>query len=673
MRRLFVLTALIGLGLAGMAGGSGPVSVLAQPVFRGTEIFPPEEFAARRDKVMAAIGDSVAIVLGTTEPPGEMPFRQNSQFFYLTGVTEPRASVVIDGRAKTTTVFLQPKTARQDDSQYGKGMSPGADAARALGVAAAIDRAQFTDAINAVVAAGRVVYTPFAAEVLGSQSQGDPTRLWNANRQDPWDGRDSREATFIAKLKAAGPSLEIKNLDPIVNALRAVKSPREIQVIREATNITGLAIMAAMRESRPGLHEYELQAPAEYVFTKHGAIGAAYFALIATGPNTYYTHYNRNTSVLADGDLVQFDYAPDYKYYQSDVTRVFPANGKFTPRQREMYGIYLKLYQAVLGSIEVHKRPADVIKAAVVKMDAIMASYPFTDARIKTAATNFVANYRRQQDTARSLGHNVGMEVHDVGGLQADTLEPGRVFTIEPQFRIEEEHLGIRLEDMILITETGVENLSAFVPIEIDDIERWMATRNAALVPVRLVTPFGDIDVALDAERAPITTANFLKYVDRGLYDGGRFHRTTRPDTYHPILPNRPPFLIIQGGIRPGVRAGIPPIPLERTSATGIHHGPGVISMARSGPDTATSDFFITLDDQPSLDFGAKRFDDGQGAAAFGHVTAGLDVVRTINEQPTSSRQPSADNPLAHTQNLTPTVAITRACRIGPATPSKGC
>jgi Xaa-Pro aminopeptidase len=667
MRRLFVLTALIGLGLAGMAGGSGPVSVLAQPVFRGTEIFPPEEFAARRDKVM------VAIVLGTTEPPGEMPFRQNSQFFYLTGVTEPRASVVIDGRAKTTTVFLQPKTARQDDSQYGKGMSPGADAARALGVAAAIDRAQFTDAINAVVAAGRVVYTPFAAEVLGSQSQGDPTRLWNANRQDPWDGRDSREATFIAKLKAAGPSLEIKNLDPIVNALRAVKSPREIQVIREATNITGLAIMAAMRESRPGLHEYELQAPAEYVFTKHGAIGAAYFALIATGPNTYYTHYNRNTSVLADGDLVQFDYAPDYKYYQSDVTRVFPANGKFTPRQREMYGIYLKLYQAVLGSIEVHKRPADVIKAAVVKMDAIMASYPFTDARIKTAATNFVANYRRQQDTARSLGHNVGMEVHDVGGLQADTLEPGRVFTIEPQFRIEEEHLGIRLEDMILITETGVENLSAFVPIEIDDIERWMATRNAALVPVRLVTPFGDIDVALDAERAPITTANFLKYVDRGLYDGGRFHRTTRPDTYHPILPNRPPFLIIQGGIRPGVRAGIPPIPLERTSATGIHHGPGVISMARSGPDTATSDFFITLDDQPSLDFGAKRFDDGQGAAAFGHVTAGLDVVRTINEQPTSSRQPSADNPLAHTQNLTPTVAITRACRIGPATPSKGC
>ncbi len=650
------------------------LGVSAQPVFRGTEIFPAEEYAARRARLMADIGDAVAIVLGTTEPPGEMPFRQNSQFFYLTGVTEPRASVVIDGRAKTTTVFMQPWTTRQDSSQYGKGMSPGAEAARALGVDAAVDRAGLTAAIESIVSANRVVYTPFAAEVLGSQSQGDPTRLWAANKKDPWDGRDSREATFIAKLKEKSATLQIKDLDPIVNAMRAVKSARELGVIREATNITGLAIMAAMRESRPGLHEYALQAPAEYVFTKHGALGAAYFALIATGENTYYTHYNRNTSVLADGDLVQFDYAPDYKYYQSDVTRVFPANGKFTPRQREMYGIYLKLYQSVLTSINVHVTPSDVIKNALVKMDAIMASYPFTDARIKTAATNFVENYRRQQPNARSLGHNVGLEVHDVGGLQAPTLEPGRIFTIEPQFRIEEEHLGIRLEDMILITETGYENLSSFVPIEMDDIERWMATRDAALVPVRIETSLGDIDMALDAEHAPVSTANFLKYVDQGFYTGGRFHRTTRPETYNPVLPNRPPMRVIQAGIKPDAKPGIAPIPLERTSATGIHHMKGTVSMARGGPDTATSDFFICLEDDPTLDFGWKRFDDGQGAAAFGHVTRGLEIAQKINAQPTAPRQPSADNPLRLTQNLAPTITIIKACRIVPAgMPVTGC
>lgn len=465
-----------------LVAGTLASSLLAQPVFTGTEIFPPEEFAARRTKVIEQIGDGVAIVLGTTEPPGEVPFRQNSQFFYLTGVTEPRASVIIDGRAKTTTVFLPPKTERQDTSQYGPGMSPGPVAAKTLGVNAAVDRAEFTAAITALASVKRAIYTPFAAEVLGSQSQGDPTRLWENNAKDPWDGRNSREAAFIAKLKAAAPGSAINDLDPIVNALRAVKSPREVAIIREATRIAGEGIMAAMREARVGMREYELQAPAEYIFKKNGALGASYFALIATGRNTYYTHYHRATSVLADGDLVQFDYAPDFKYYQSDVTRVFPANGTFSARQREMYGIYLKLYQSVLTSIQLHKTPADCVKDALVKMDAIMASYQFTDERIRAAAVKMVEGYRGRQATIRSLGHNVGLEVHDVGGLQAATFEPGRVFTIEPQFRIEEERLGIRLEDMVLITETGVENLSAFVPISVPDIEKLMREPGPARV-----------------------------------------------------------------------------------------------------------------------------------------------------------------------------------------------
>ena len=448
--------------------------ISAQPVFRGTEIFPAEEFAARRDKVIAQIGDAVAIVLGATEPPGEIPFRQNSQAFYLSGVVEPRAIVLIDGRSKQTTVFLQPADVRRDTSSVGPALAPGAEAAKVLGVQAALPRAEFTAAVTSLANDRRTIYTPFAAEVLGSQSQGDPTRLWSANKADPWDGRDSREATFVDKLKRASPSSEVRNLDPIVNALRAVKSPREIAILREATRIAGDGIIAAMRRARPGLHEYELQAEAEYVFKKAGALGASYFALVATGRNTYYTHYHRATTALADGDLVQFDYAPDYKYYQSDVTRVFPANGKFTARQREYYEIYLKLYQALLTSIAVHKTPAEVIAVAVTKMDAIMASYLFTDERIRTAAAKMVQGFRDRKEP-RGLGHNVGLEVHDVGGLQAPTLEPGRVFTIEPQMRLEDEHLGVRLEDMILITETGYENLSQFVPIEVRDIEKLMA------------------------------------------------------------------------------------------------------------------------------------------------------------------------------------------------------
>ena len=121
----------------------------AQPVFRGSEIFPPEEFAARRAKVMAQIGDGVAIVLGTPGPPGEMPFRQNSQFFYLTGVAEPRARAIIDGRTKKTTVFLQPKNDRRDSSMFGPALAPGDESAKALGVDAAVPDAEFTAAITA--------------------------------------------------------------------------------------------------------------------------------------------------------------------------------------------------------------------------------------------------------------------------------------------------------------------------------------------------------------------------------------------------------------------------------------------------------------------------------------------------------------------------------------------
>jgi len=444
----------------------------AQPVFSGDEVFPLEEFAARRARVVERIGDAVAILQGATERPGEQPFRQNNQFFYLTGVAEPRAILLIDGRSKQTTIFVKPFDERREQRMFGPALHPGADAARATGGAAVLARDEFTTAVADLARSGRTIYTPFRAEVLGEASSSDAVALARATEQDPWDGRPSREQAFNAKLKAASPRSAIKDLDPILDALRTIKSPREIAIVREATKMTGLAIMEAMRDAKPGRFEYELQADAEFVFKKFGAYGGSYFALIATGTNTWYSHYHKNTARLQDGDLVQFDYAPDYKYYQSDVTRVFPANGTFSPRQREFYTIYLELYRALMTSIKVHASPREIVKDAVVKMDRILAEFRFSDARIRIAAAAFVDRYRNSSPA--SLGHSVGMEVHDVGGAPA-TLEPGQIFTIEPAMQIPEEHVGIRLEDMILITDTGYENLSAFVPIEIEAIEKVMS------------------------------------------------------------------------------------------------------------------------------------------------------------------------------------------------------
>jgi peptidyl-prolyl cis-trans isomerase A (cyclophilin A) len=173
-------------------------------------------------------------------------------------------------------------------------------------------------------------------------------------------------------------------------------------------------------------------------------------------------------------------------------------------------------------------------------------------------------------------------------------------------------------------------------------------------VLVRIETAFGNIDLAIDVKRAPITAGNFLKYVDGGFYDGGRFHRATRADNYKPNLPHRPLLEIIQGDISPKRAAErFPPIPLERTSVTGLTHVVGTVSMPRGDePDSARSGFVIHLNDQPSLNHGGMRFDDGQGTAAFGRVVAGMDVVRTIQRQPVEG------------QSLSPPIEIRKAYRI---------
>jgi len=452
----------------------GPGAAAAQPVFAGHEIFPPAEFAARRARVIEQIGSGVAIIQGTTERPGEQPFRQNNQFFYLCGVAEPRAILLIDGRAGTATVFLQPRNERRELRAYGPGLYPGPEAVSVTGLDAVRAREEFAAALTPIAAEGRPIYTPFRPEVLGEASSADPAAMWRATKADPWDGRVSREEAFAAQLRAAAPSSELRDLDPIIDGLRLTKSPREIALIREATRISGLAIMEVMRDAQPGMYEYELQACAEFVFKRMGAYGPSYFALIATGTNAYYTHYHKATAQLKNGDLVQIDYGPDYKYYQGDVTRVFPAGGRFTPRQREHYGIALQLYRALLTSIRPRATAQEIIKDAVVKMEAAMAAFPFTDLKIKAAAAAYVERYRTSKATG--LGHHVGMEVHDVRGPGAPrTLEPGMVFTIEPALLLDDERLGIRLEDMLLVTDTGIENLSAFVPIEVDAIEALMA------------------------------------------------------------------------------------------------------------------------------------------------------------------------------------------------------
>jgi len=228
-----------------------------------------------------------------------------------------------------------------------------------------------------------------------------------------------------------------------------------------------------MRSARVGMYEHEIEAIGDYIFKRHNAQGAAYFGLVATGRNAAWPHYHAAQSVLKDGDLVLFDYAPDYKYYASDVTRMFPANGRFTPEQKELYSVYLRMYQALMSSIRPDATPQEILLDAGMKMQAIVAGSAFSSEKHRAAAQRFADGFKDPRPGAM-LGHWIGMEVHDVTAPYT-VLKPGMMFTIEPALTIPEDRVYIRLEDAIVITPSGFENLSAFVPVEPDAIEKLMA------------------------------------------------------------------------------------------------------------------------------------------------------------------------------------------------------
>ncbi|MGH9390667.1 MAG: M24 family metallopeptidase, partial [Vicinamibacteria bacterium] len=290
---------------------------------------------------------------------------------------------------------------------------------------------------------------------------------------DPWDGRPPREAQFLGRIRERFPQFEVEDFSPILDQMRLTKSSWEIELIRTATRLAGVAILEAMRSTEPGIHESDLDALAKLVFHRGGAQGDGYYSLIATGPNAWYPHYHRGKRDLRDGELLLMDYAPDVSYYTSDVTRMWPVNGRFNEWQRDLYGFYLGYYKAILESI----RPGDVaamIGDATSRMEKLLASWPFTKPIYRQAAERFVAEFKESaRRVPASLGHGVGMAVHDVG-VGDGTLVPGMVFTIEPQFRIPEEKIYIRLEDVILITETGAEILTDFLPMEMEAIEAVM-------------------------------------------------------------------------------------------------------------------------------------------------------------------------------------------------------
>jgi Xaa-Pro aminopeptidase len=453
-----------------------PAAAQDVPIF--TEDFPAGEFQARRELVMDAVGPgAVALLQGAPSPLGYVRFRQTNSFYYLTGVETPHAYLLLNGATRRSSLYLPPRDVRRESSEGRLLTSDDAELAiRKTGVDDVHPSWKLSDHLARLAWSANppVVHTPLAPAELAAMSRDLATRGNSDIANDPWDARPSREATFVSRLEGRFPRLEIRDLTPVLDRARLVKSEHEIALIAKATRLSGLALMEAMRSTSPGIHEHELDAVGKFLFFRDGAQSEAYYSLVATGTNAWYPHYHRGASRLEDGDLILMDYAPDVGYYTSDVTRMWPVNGVFNEWQRDLYGFYLACYRAILDAI----RPGDiatVMGEAATRMEEIVRDWPFTKPHYRPAAEAFVASYRRRAaGRPNGMGHGVGMAVHDVGNADG-TLTPGMVFTIEPQFRVPEDRIYIRLEDVIVITEDGAENISDFVPMDIEDIEALMA------------------------------------------------------------------------------------------------------------------------------------------------------------------------------------------------------
>ncbi len=430
-----------------------------------TSDFTPKEFQARRAKVYEAIGDeAVALLQGAAKQRAHDIFRQSNDFYYLCGVEVPHAYLLLDGRKQNSTLFLAHQSREQREKE---GAIPAAENADRVQVQTGIDQVLGIEALAQHLEGVSVLYTP-TREGEGAGISWDTLR--RAQREafaDPWDGRPGRTRHFINTLRTRYPLMAIQDLNPVLDALRLIKSDQELGLLRQAGKLSALGVIEAMRSTRPGVFEYQLDAVMRYHYLVNGAREVGYRAIIAGGDNAWYGHYTANNCRLQDGDWVLVDCAPDYHYYTSDIGRMWPVNGVYSAVQRELYGFIVEYHKTLLQCIRPGVTDTQIQQEAARVMVSVVDHTTFSKPIYEAAA-------RRALGFPYHMSHCVGMAVHDVGHYRGKPLEPGMVFALDPQMSIPEEKLYVRVEDTVVVTETGIENLTADAPLELADVEALM-------------------------------------------------------------------------------------------------------------------------------------------------------------------------------------------------------
>ena len=443
------------------------LGVVAGAVFLATSAFSAgsfdkAEYAARRSRLMEKIGDGAAVFLGAPSPSSDNDFRQGHDFFYLTGVEIPDAFLVVDGLRKESVLFFTMSEAAAD------GEAIPLELIRApveySGIERALPAEQFSANLSGLANRGRPLYTMFKPEELGRENSNEKfNALQRSMTLSPWDGRLTRELQFVRQLRDRFPQADVRDSSPLVWDLRKLKSPAELAIMRQTARLGVQAHNALIASTRPGVAERALAAVFEFFCKKDGARDLAYDTIIMSGKNHAYGHYHKYDRVLADGDFVILDAAPDYENYHVDISTTFPASGKFSPRQKELYEVALGVHEVCIRNY----RPGVTFKEIGQQVDAHLKAQGLTQ-----YAQDFRGIVR-----LGGYNHSIGLATHDVMGTFAgpdEGLKPGFVFACDIQlFRLDEQ-IGIRIEDTVAITETGHEVLSLGVPRTVAEIEALM-------------------------------------------------------------------------------------------------------------------------------------------------------------------------------------------------------
>lgn len=419
-------------------------------------------FRAHREKFLANLPPSSVAILRaapvrTMSNDVEYLYRQDSDFWYLTGIEDAGAIAVfrpnaVDG--KKYVVFVKPRDPRLE-SYEGPRVGP-AEAGAAYGADAAFAADEFAERLSryeTLVGVEKVYLS---------------------------DGGDAAWAETVRDRIAAGPATVGLDARELIHEMRVVKDADEIALIRRATEITGRGHVLAMKAAAPGRYEFEVQHALDGYCHSNGARRMAYPSIVASGPNSVFLHWDRNDRQMQDGDVVLNDSGAEYGYYATDITRTYPAGGRFSAEQRAIYEVVLAAQKAAMAQIRPGVR-FDRVGAAAARVQ--------TQGLVKLGLLSgdvdkLVRENAHRAFTKHGISHWVGLDVHDVGRYTAGTasrpLEPGMVFTVEPGIYVGADsgadrkwwNIGVRIEDIVVVTATGHECLSCFVPREASEVEK---------------------------------------------------------------------------------------------------------------------------------------------------------------------------------------------------------